>query len=61
LPISLFLIGIVFSLFVGAVGALTESNKNQTTFGLYSGIDHMGFLLWGLVNGSFESLQASLV
>ena len=59
LPISLFLIGVVFSLFVGALGALNQTRIKRLL--AYSGIGHMGFLLWGLVNGSFESLQASLV
>ena len=59
LPISLFLIGVVFSLFVGALGALNQTRVKRLL--AYSGIGHMGFLLWGLVNGSFESLQASLV
>nr|YP_654357.1 NADH dehydrogenase subunit 2 [Mussa angulosa]ABG02331.1 NADH dehydrogenase subunit 2 [Mussa angulosa] len=59
LPISFFLIGVVFSLFVGALGALNQTRIKRLL--AYSGIGHMGFLLWGLVNGSFESLQASLV
>ena len=48
-----------FSLFVGALGALNQTRIKRLL--AYSGIGHMGFLLWGLVNGSFESLQASLV
>ena len=59
LPISFFLIGIVFSLLVGALGALNQTRIKRLL--AYSGIGHIGFLLWGLVNGSFESLQASLV
>nr|YP_654331.1 NADH dehydrogenase subunit 2 [Astrangia sp. JVK-2006]ABG02305.1 NADH dehydrogenase subunit 2 [Astrangia sp. JVK-2006] len=59
LPISFFLIGVIFSLFVGALGALNQTRIKRLL--AYSGIGHMGFILWGLVNGSFESLQASLV
>lgn len=59
LPISFFFIGVVFSLLVGALGALNQTRIKRLL--AYSGIGHMGFLLWGLVNGSFESLQASLV
>ena len=46
-------------MFVGALGALNQTKIKRLL--AYSGIGHMGFILWGLENGSFESLQASLV
>ncbi|YP_002149704.1 NADH dehydrogenase subunit 2 (mitochondrion) [Stylophora pistillata] len=59
LPVNFFFLGILFSLFVGALGALNQTKIKRLL--AYSGIGHMGFILWGLENGSFESLQASLV
>nr|YP_010461263.1 NADH dehydrogenase subunit 2 [Heterocyathus sulcatus]UUF92194.1 NADH dehydrogenase subunit 2 [Heterocyathus sulcatus] len=59
LPVNFFLIGIFFSFLIGALGALNQTRIKRLL--AYSGIGHMGFLLWGLVNGSFESLQASLI
>ena len=59
LPVNFFLGGVLFSLFVGALGALNQTKIKRLL--AYSGIGHMGFILWGLENGSFEGLQASLV
>ena len=59
LPVNFFFLGILFSLFVGALGALNQTKIKRLL--AYSGVGHMGFILWGLENGSFESLQASLV
>nr|UUF92214.1 NADH dehydrogenase subunit 2 [Premocyathus sp. IS-2022] len=59
LPANSLLIGIVFSLFVGAFGALNQTKIKRLL--AYSSIGHMGFILWGFESGSFESLQASLV
>nr|YP_006576271.1 NADH dehydrogenase subunit 2 [Madrepora oculata]AFN40616.1 NADH dehydrogenase subunit 2 [Madrepora oculata] len=59
LPVGLLLIGVLFSLLVGALGALNQTKIKRLL--AYSGIGHMGFILWGLENGTFESLQASLI
>ena len=43
----------------GAIGALNQTKKKRLL--AYSGIDHMGFILFGVAIGSFESIQASLI
>ena len=49
----------VLSIIYGAVGALNQTKIKRLL--AYSGIGHMGFLLFGVAIGSFESIQASLV
>jgi len=44
---------------VGAIGALNQTKIKRLL--AYSGIGHMGFILWGMEIGTFESIQASLV
>ena len=57
--INILLIGAIFSMIVGAIGALNQTKIKRLI--AYSGIGHMGFILWGMEIGSFESIQASLV
>lgn len=49
----------VLSIIYGAIGALNQTKIKRLL--AYSGIGHMGFLLFGVGIGSFESIQASLV
>ncbi len=56
---NVLLIGTIFSMIVGALGALNQTKIKRLL--AYSGIAHMGFLLWGIEMGSFESVQASLI
>ena len=53
------LIAVLFSLVVGAAGALNQIKIKRLL--AYSGIVHMGFVLWGIEMGSLESVQASLI
>jgi NADH-quinone oxidoreductase subunit N len=53
------LIAVLFSLVVGAGGALNQIKIKRLL--AYSGIVHMGFVLWGIEMGSLESVQASLI
>nr|ACX48927.1 NADH dehydrogenase subunit 2 [Leiopathes glaberrima] len=57
--VNILLIGAVFSMVVGAIGALNQTKVKRLL--AYSGIGHMGFVLWGIEIGSFESVLASLV
>nr|QJS34654.1 NADH dehydrogenase subunit 2 [Stichopathes sp. n. NB-2020] len=57
--VNILLIGAVFSIVVGAIGALNQTKIKRLL--AYSGIGHMGFVLWGIEIGSFESVLASLV
>lgn len=57
--INLLLLGAVLSLVVGSLGALNQTKIKRLL--AYSGIGHMGFILWGLEIGTFESIQASLI
>nr|YP_009734554.1 NADH dehydrogenase subunit 2 [Microzoanthus occultus]QIB71113.1 NADH dehydrogenase subunit 2 [Microzoanthus occultus] len=57
--INMLLMGAVFSLIVGSLGALNQTKIKRLL--AYSGIGHIGFILWGLEIGSFESIQASLI
>nr|QJS34548.1 NADH dehydrogenase subunit 2 [Parantipathes cf. hirondelle NB-2020]QJS34561.1 NADH dehydrogenase subunit 2 [Parantipathes hirondelle]QJS34574.1 NADH dehydrogenase subunit 2 [Parantipathes sp. NB-2020]QJS34601.1 NADH dehydrogenase subunit 2 [Sibopathes cf. macrospina NB-2020] len=57
--VNLLLIGAVFSMVVGAIGALNQTKVKRLL--AYSGIGHMGFVLWGIEIGSFESVLASLI
>ncbi len=56
---NVLLIGTIFSMIVGALGALNQTKIKRLL--AYSGIAHMGFVLWGIEMGSFESVQASLI
>lgn len=49
----------VFSIIYGAIGALNQTKIKRLL--AYSGIGHMGFILFGVAIGSFESIQASLI
>ena len=49
----------VLSIIYGAIGALNQTKIKRLL--AYSGIGHMGFLLFGVAIGSFESIQASFV
>ena len=53
------LICAVLSIVYGAVGALNQTKVKRLL--AYSGIGHMGFMLFGLAIGSFESIQAGLI
>nr|YP_009160779.1 NADH dehydrogenase subunit 2 [Myriopathes japonica]YP_009750750.1 NADH dehydrogenase subunit 2 [Tanacetipathes thamnea]YP_010697721.1 NADH dehydrogenase subunit 2 [Myriopathes ulex]AGN48528.1 NADH dehydrogenase subunit 2 [Myriopathes japonica]QIJ98189.1 NADH dehydrogenase subunit 2 [Tanacetipathes thamnea]WCF76519.1 NADH dehydrogenase subunit 2 [Myriopathes ulex] len=57
--VNILLIGAVFSMVVGAIGALNQTKIKRLL--AYSGIGHMGFVLWGIEIGSFESVLASLI
>nr|YP_009468828.1 NADH dehydrogenase subunit 2 [Anemonia manjano]AVA29789.1 NADH dehydrogenase subunit 2 [Anemonia manjano] len=56
---NVLLIGVIFSMVVGALGALNQTKIKRLL--AYSGIAHMGFVLWGIEIGTFESVQASLI
>lgn len=49
----------VFSMIYGAIGALNQTKIKRLL--AYSGIAHMGFILFGVAIGSFESIQATLI
>lgn len=49
----------VLSIVYGAIGALNQTKIKRLL--AYSGIGHMGFTLFGVAVGSFESVQASLI
>lgn len=49
----------VFSMVYGALGALNQTKIKRLL--AYSGIAHMGFILFGVAIGSFESIQATLI
>lgn len=49
----------VLSIVYGAVGALNQTRIKRLL--AYSGISHMGFILFGVAVGTFESVQASLI
>lgn len=53
------LIAVLFSLVVGAGGALNQIKIKRLL--AYSGLVHMGFVLWGVEMGSLESIQASVI
>ena len=53
------LICAVLSIVYGAIGALNQTKVKRLL--AYSGIGHMGFILFGVAIGSFESIQASLI
>lgn len=49
----------VLSIIYGGIGALNQTKMKRLL--AYSGIGHMGFILFGVGIGSFESIQASLM
>ena len=49
----------VLSIVYGAIGALNQTKVKRLL--AYSGIGHMGFILFGVGIGSFESIQAGLI
>ena len=53
------LICAVLSIVYGAIGALNQTKVKRLL--AYSGIGHMGFILFGIAIGSFESIQAGLI
>lgn len=57
--VNIVLICAILSMIYGSIGALNQT-KIMRLFA-YSGIGHMGFILFGLAIGTFESLQASLI
>ncbi|YP_008815390.1 NADH dehydrogenase subunit 2 (mitochondrion) [Acropora digitifera] len=57
--VNILLVGALFSMVVGAIGALNQTKVKRLL--AYSGVGHMGFVLWGIEVGSFESIQASLI
>nr|YP_009545479.1 NADH dehydrogenase subunit 2 [Alveopora japonica]AHY04487.1 NADH dehydrogenase subunit 2 [Alveopora sp. MFL-2014]AYO28835.1 NADH dehydrogenase subunit 2 [Alveopora japonica] len=57
--VNILLVGALFSMLVGAIGALNQTKVKRLL--AYSGVGHMGFVLWGIEVGSFESIQASLI
>lgn len=56
---NILLICSVISMIYGAIGALNQTKIKRLL--AYSGIGHMGFILFGVAIGSFESIQASLI
>lgn len=59
-PVSnIILVCAVISIIYGAIGALNQTKIKRLL--AYSGIGHMGFILFGVGIGSFESIQASII
>ena len=56
---NVILICAAISIISGAIGALNQTRIKRLL--AYSGIGHMGFILFGVAIGSFESIQASLI
>lgn len=57
--INVVLVCALLSIIYGSVGALNQTKIKRLL--AYSGIGHMGFILFGVAIGSFESIQASLI
>lgn len=57
--INVVLVCALLSIIYGSVGALNQTKIKRLL--AYSGIGHMGFTLFGVAIGSFESIQASLI
>ena len=57
--INVVLVCAILSIVYGALGALNQTKIKRLL--AYSGIGHMGFILFGVAIGSFESIQASLI
>nr|YP_001648493.1 NADH dehydrogenase subunit 2 [Topsentia ophiraphidites]ABW83855.1 NADH dehydrogenase subunit 2 [Topsentia ophiraphidites] len=59
-PVSnVVLVCAILSIICGAIGALNQTKIKRLL--AYSGIGHMGFILFGIAIASFESIQASLI
>lgn len=56
---NIILICALLSIIYGSVGALNQTKIKRLL--AYSGIGHMGFTLFGVAIGSFESIQASFI
>ena len=56
---NIILICAIISIIYGSIAALNQTKIMRLI--AYSGISHMGFILFGLSIGSFEGLQASLI
>nr|QDH12159.1 NADH dehydrogenase subunit 2 [Halichondria sp. HK-2019] len=57
--INVVLVCAIFSIICGSIGALNQTKIKRLL--AYSGIGHMGFVLFGVAIGSLESTQASLI
>jgi len=57
--INVVLVCAILSIICGAIGALNQTKIKRLL--AYSGIGHMGFILFGIAIASFESIQASLI
>lgn len=57
--INVILVCALLSIVYGSIGALNQTKIKRLL--AYSGIGHMGFMLFGIAIGSFESIQASLI
>ena len=57
--VNVLLASAILSMIYGAIGALNQTKIKRLL--AYSGIGHMGFVLFGVTIGSFESIQASLI
>nr|YP_001742103.1 NADH dehydrogenase subunit 2 [Suberites domuncula]CAM84218.1 NADH dehydrogenase subunit 2 [Suberites domuncula] len=57
--INVVLICAILSIICGSIGALNQTKIKRLL--AYSGIGHMGFVLFGVAIGSLESIQASLI
>lgn len=56
---NVILICAAISIIYGAIGAINQTRIKRLL--AYSGIGHMGFILFGVAIGSFESIQASFI
>ena len=56
---NVILICAAISIIYGAIGALNQTRIKRLL--AYSGIGHMGFILFGVAMGSFEGIQASFI
>lgn len=56
---NLIVICTMVSMICGVLGALNQTKIKRMM--AYSGINHMGFIIFGLAVGGFEGLEASLV
>jgi len=56
---NVILVCALLSIVYGSIGALNQTKIKRLL--AYSGIGHMGFMLFGIAIGSFESIQASLI
>ena len=56
---NIVLVCAVLSIIYGAIGGLNQTKIKRLL--AYSGISHMGFILFGIAIGTFEGIQASLI